>query len=98
MARHKARLEGGEKPSPKRGDSAQKFPKQPVCEICEKEPADRFVNFHEEEAQGRKRGWVFGGKCLNDQGHYEIEVDRFFDSPAATVDWIAHMHEKTWMT
>ena len=34
---------------------------------------------------------------MDDAGHYEIKIDQFFDSPASTVDWIAHLNEKTWI-
>jgi hypothetical protein len=98
------------------------FPKEPVCEICEREPADQFIYFHiraaapapdpileeeeQEEAEGdeaadpngaKKRGWRFCGACMNEEGTYSIEVDRFFRSAPTTVDWIAHLNEKTWM-
>jgi hypothetical protein len=99
------------------------FPREPLCEICEREPADQFIYFHvpprrepdleparEEkeqlEAEGdepkdpnaaKKKGWRFCGACMNDEGTYPIEVDRFFHSAPATVDWIAHLHEKNWM-
>jgi len=99
------------------------FPKEPVCEICEAEPADQFIYFHvaprrapdpdavqeegeQQEAEGneqidpnaaKKTGWRFCGACMYEEGTYPIEIDRFFHSPPATVDWIAHLHEKNWM-
>ena len=31
-----------------------------------------------------------------DFNEYHFEIGRFFSSPAATVDWIAHLHGKHW--
>ncbi len=42
------------------------------------------------------RRWQFTcDECAN--SGYQVETWRFFHSPASTVDWIAHLHEKSWM-
>ncbi len=63
--------------------------KQPLCEVCGAEPATSFSWI--------KKTWKFCGVCTMDYEDYYIEFDRFFNSPAATVDWLAHMDEKKWM-
>jgi hypothetical protein len=40
---------------------------------------------------------MFCCECTSEKEVYYIEFHRFFASPAATVDWLAHMHEKSWM-
>ena len=62
---------------------------KPLCEVCRLEPATSF-SFVDKR-------WVFVGNCTSDSERYYIEFKRLFRSPAATVDWLAHMHEKNWM-
>ncbi len=69
-----------------------RFPAQPLCEQCGKEPADTFACFHDEDNK-----WKFVGKCCADRMVYDIPIDRFFHAPASTVDWFGQINEKTWM-
>ena len=41
--------------------------------------------------------WIFSCECTCRDDIYAILLDTFFASPSATVDWMAHMHEKSWM-
>ena len=68
------------------------FKTQPICEECENEPATAFTvsSFQNPE-------WKFTGDCTSDNDAYYIDFKRFFHSPDATVDWLAHMNEKNWM-
>jgi hypothetical protein len=70
-----------------------RFPMAPLCELCQKNEASAFVHFEDQQ----HKGWKFCCECAGDIGDYEILFERFFSSPASTVDWMAHMHEKTWM-
>lgn len=63
--------------------------KEPQCEVCGQEPATSF--------SWLDRDWKFCGDCTTDTESYYIELKLFFQSPASTVDWIAHMAEKNWM-
>jgi len=65
------------------------FPKTPICEMCGKEEAISF-------SWNAENGWTFSGMCYADFEEYYVEFKRFFSSPAATVDWIAHLYEKDW--
>lgn len=69
-----------------------KFKKTPVCEICKKEPAITFSCI----GTPAKLKWKFAGDCSAKTEFYYIQLTAYFKSPAATVDWLAHMHEKNW--
>jgi len=62
-----------------------------MCEACGEEPATSFSYFQDDEC------WKFTGDCTTQTEMYYIELETFFKSPPATVDWLAHMHEKDWM-
>lgn len=64
------------------------FPQTPVCEKCGKESATSFSYI--------KGQWLFTGGCTSGKERYYIMLEGFFKSPASTVDWLAHMYEKTW--
>lgn len=68
-----------------------KFKTNPICEDCGNEPASAFTH------AGRGSKWKFTGDCTSKHDAYYIEFDRFFKSPATTVDWLAHMGQKGWM-
>jgi hypothetical protein len=72
------------------------FPKPPICEICRKDPAISFSHFPP-GSKGNAQGWLFTCMCTADTEDYYIKFDSIFSSPASTVDWLAHMHEKSWM-
>jgi hypothetical protein len=81
------------------------FKRQPMSELTSSKPAAFFVyrgDYSPKTANtpnddiGLSRAWIFVSADEVDQGGYEIEIDRFFDSPASTVDWLAHMREKDW--
>jgi len=69
---------------------AIEFPKEPNCELCNTEPATFFVHREDE-------GWCFTGTCDESLGEYPIQIERFFNSPPSTTDWLAHLYEKSWM-
>jgi hypothetical protein len=63
--------------------------KTPICEVCGKEPATSFSWIDGD--------WKFCGDCTADSEIYYVELRLFFHSPAATVDWLAHLAEKDWV-
>lgn len=73
-----------------------KFKKEPKCEKCCIEEATAFVCIDGKSPSGIG-SWKFCCKCTSDEESYYIPIDNFFSHPAVTVDWLAHMHEKTWM-
>jgi hypothetical protein len=41
--------------------------------------------------------WIFVSLAAPERWNdYNIEISQFFKSPSATVDWLAHLHEKHW--
>jgi hypothetical protein len=41
--------------------------------------------------------WSFVGKDAPEKsGEYNVAVDDLLSSPKSLVDWLAHLHEKTW--
>ncbi len=66
-----------------------KFTKTPKCEECGSNPATAFHYFH------NSKNWKFCCGCAEDST-YRVDFDRFFSSPASTVDWLAHLDEKNW--
>jgi hypothetical protein len=73
----------------------QIFDKIPMCEVCGKERATSFSSISQDAS--RITDWKFCGKCTSNTEDYYILIEEFFDSPGSTVDWLAHMHEKTGM-
>jgi hypothetical protein len=72
-----------------------KFPKAPKCELCKKKSAIAFWLLRSDSGKSR---WKFCCNCADEQDDiYVIMLDRFFHSPASTVDWLAHINEKKWM-
>jgi hypothetical protein len=67
------------------------FPKEPVCEYCGQNTAFAFCYL------GSEIGWKFCCDCTNARDQYYMRFDSFFNSPASTVDWLAHVHHKSWM-
>lgn len=92
------RLESYEMTKPK----VDMFKNEPTCEACGKNPASAF-SYRAPEHEGDKgAGWRFTCDCTDDHEDYPIHFTRpdgcgFFDSSDQTVDWLAHMGEKTWM-
>lgn len=70
--------------------------KPAICEVCGKEEATSF-SFFSDHGNWENGTWKFCGGCTSDQEDYYIEFDRFFKTRGATIDWLAHMHEKNWM-
>lgn len=68
---------------------------QPLCEVCGEHQATAFSHFLNQEQD--LHGWKFCCACTSGRENYYIEFDRFFASPFETMDWLAHMHKKTWM-
>ena len=64
--------------------------KVPICEVCHHEPATSFSWFNKADE------WKYCGDCGKETETYYISFTRFFRSPAATVDWLAHLSEKNW--
>lgn len=66
-----------------------RFKQTPMCELLHDKPAEFFT------CQDGK--WLF--VCLEAPekfSDYHFEISEFFRSPTATVDWLAHLHEKAW--
>lgn len=72
------------------------FQKTPLCEVCHQQPVISFSYFEAGNSKG-VLGWFFTCICTDEAEHYYIKLDKFFSCPGATVDWLAHMNEKTWM-
>jgi len=71
------------------------FIRTPLCEECESKTATLFCSFEDDRG---KFLWYFScDDCERPNEIYEIEISHFFKSPSATVDWLSHLHEKTWM-
>ncbi len=73
------------------------FNKKPICEVCNKGEAVSF-SFIEENPTTGEGYWKYCCNCTSEREKYYIRFENFFDSPASTIDWLAHMHEKTWMS
>jgi len=65
------------------------FNKTPMCELLGDKPARHFTH--------RKGKWLFVSTEAPERfDEYHLEIERFFYSPASTVDWLAHLSEKPW--
>lgn len=65
------------------------FKKTPMCELLHDKPAEFFT------CQDGK--WLFVSlEAPEKLSDYHFEICEFFRSPASTVDWLAHRHEKPW--
>lgn len=65
---------------------------KPLCEACGEEEADSFSHY----GAGGPPDWAFVGACQDNATAYHVTFERFFSSPASTVDWLAHLHAKGW--
>jgi hypothetical protein len=66
-----------------------KFSKTPMCELLGDKAATHFTH--------RRGKWMFvSTEAPEDDAEYHFKIERFFASPAATVDWLAHLSEKRW--
>lgn len=72
------------------------FKQEPACEICKAKTANSFVVIGDKDDSTTWQ-WQFSCGCVPDNEIYRVEHSRIFASPAGTVDWLAHLHEKTWM-
>ena len=66
-----------------------------TCDCCHKKLnlLDGFFSCPDPD----KAEWQFiCGSCPDE--FYDIQASRFFKSPEATVDWMAHLHEKRWFS
>ena len=70
-----------------------RFKKDPVCEVCQKNPAMSFAYIEDQDGSR----WKFCCECTSDNESYYIVFDKFFGSAPSVVDWLAHMHGKNWM-
>lgn len=68
------------------------FPRTALCEVCGENPATSFSCLNIKKGE-----WVFSCDCTAGKEDYYIPLDRFFKSPAATVDWLAHLAKKSWI-
>ena len=60
-----------------------------MCELLKTEPAEHFTH--------RRGKWLFvSTKAPEDFNEYHFEITSFFASPAASVDWLAHLSGKAW--
>lgn len=74
------------------------FKRKPICEECGQNEAT-FLSFFSFpfDADPSKDVWKFVCECTTKRKIYSIPIENFFANPPATVDWMAHMNEKTWM-
>ena len=68
--------------------------KKPTCELCSKRPATSFAYFDEHQP-GRR--WLFSCPCSDEKQDYSVSIDDFFATPAATVDRLTRLNQKTWI-
>lgn len=60
-----------------------------MCELLHDKPAKHFTY--------RRSKWLFvSTDAPEDFNEYHFEIADFFKSPGATIDWLAHLHEKPW--
>lgn len=72
------------------------FKKKPICELCSQNEATSF-SFIATSSDPSIGDWKFVCECTSDEEDYYIPIKSFFSKPPAAVDWMAHMHEKSWM-
>ncbi len=67
------------------------------CELCQTHLhlSDGYFAYFDGRSQRNFKGWYFA--CVNcpDAG-YDIKVSKFFQSPTETINWLAHIAEKSW--
>ncbi len=73
------------------------FTNEPICEVCGKNKAISFSHFDANHNIEVSAGWKFVCMCTNDIEDYDVLISGFFDNPASTVDWLAHLKDKPWM-
>lgn len=78
------------------------FRYKPMCEICGKKKASHFTlerpNTSDHLRIKREGKWRF--VCEDEVGYneyYAVSINRMFESPGETVDWMAHLNEKDYM-
>ncbi|MEY6434247.1 hypothetical protein ABC977_17790 [Thioalkalicoccus limnaeus] len=72
------------------------FKKKPICEVCGNNEATAF-SFIVRDSDSFEGDWKFVCECTAEKEDYYILIQSFFSRPPAAVDWLAHMHEKSWM-
>ena len=65
-----------------------------MCEVCKEKPAASFSLFENDHTGQDKQTWNQSCDCTTDDEKYYVLIDKFFKSPASTVDWISHLHKK----
>lgn len=74
------------------------FYKSPMCEICRERQALVFEFYPDAYTTAPIHGWCFTcAECNECDSKYWFYIGNFFQSPASTVDWLAHIHGKPWM-
>ena len=63
------------------------------CEICGKD-LNLLAGYFSCPDVNSGEWQVTCGDCPD--GFYNFSVQSFFESPKATVNWLAHLHEKRW--
>jgi hypothetical protein len=60
-----------------------------MCELLGNIPAEHFTF--------RRGKWMFvSTDAPEDVNEYHFPIAYFFQSPSATIDWLAHLNEKSW--
>jgi hypothetical protein len=72
------------------------FNQVPLCEVCRTDPGDFFVCLRKKDS-GNLRWKFLCSDCGSNREVYHVEIKRMFSSPSATVDLLAHLHEKRFM-
>jgi len=69
------------------------FKRKPICEMCGEAKAIEFNFFL--STNGETKCHFACGSLLEPE-MYSITIERFFQSPAHTINWLAHLSEKNW--
>ncbi len=74
------------------------FNKKPMCEVCKKKEAISFsleCSWDEFQSDPKHYGvWKFTCECNENKEQRYILINKFFESPTETIDWMAHYHLK----
>lgn len=68
------------------------FRNVPMCEVCNANVATSF-SLVSTRPTGGKPEWKFVCLCTDNAEERYVQIGRFFANPAATTDWLAHLHE-----
>lgn len=74
------------------------FNNKPMCEVCGEKEAISFSlesKWQDKADKYKETGtWKFTCECNEHKEQRYIRIDKFFESPTETVDWMDHYHQK----